>query len=351
MQLDWLDWPMPYAGTLGSLLAAISGAASIYLVLMIARSLLIRRLRAQAQLTPEPLDDLLLELLERTNRAAVAVVAGLVAARWLQIPSSISSIMLNAIWLVGAAQGLLWARIIASFITLALSKILPQSTRIEHVTVIRLAIRLILYMLVLITLLANLGVDVTSILTGLGIGGVAVALSVQRVLGDFISTLTLVLDRPFVEGDVITVAEHTGKVMRIGIKTTRLKTLTGDELVVPNADLVNLRVRNLGKLEERRVVIPVWVAWETSAPELVKLPGELKTRLERLEQIRFEYAQYIGTGEAGYQLEVCYYVLTPDGSVHTQRQHEALLAIRALFAELNLRPGRASDPLPRPVSL
>jgi small-conductance mechanosensitive channel len=167
-----------------------------------------------------------------------------------------------------------------------------------------------LWSIVLLLALDNLGIDVTALVTGLGIGGIAVALAAQNILGDLFASLTIVLDKPFVLKDFLIVNEFLGTVEHIGLKTTRLRSLTGEELVFSNADLLNSRIRNYGRMFERRVVCSLGVVYQTPRDKLVKIPDIIRSAVEAQEKTRFDRAHFKDFGAYALNFEAVYYTST-----------------------------------------
>src|SRR5439155_25724457 len=148
--------------------------------------------------------------------------------------------------------------------------------------------KMVLWSLVVILALENLNINVTPLITGLGIGGIAVALAAQNVLGDLFASLSIVLDKPFVLGDVISVGTDTGTVEKIGLKTTRLRSLSGEQLIFANADLLKSRIRNLKRMYQRRVVFSLSVAYGTPREKLAAIPQMVREIVEALQSTRFD---------------------------------------------------------------
>lgn len=322
---EFLATPLVWAGDVATLLWSLFVGLLIFAALSLLRWLLRRRLRSPNG----PVDALLLDGVTRIHRPVILSMAATVGLRLLPLPEPFPSLLHQAQWLILAAQFAVWADLLASFGALAISRTLSEGK--YHIPGLQLGIKLILWVLVGITTLDNLGVDLSSLLTGLGIGGIAVALAAQRVIGDLISTVTIAMDRPFVEGDFIHVGDVSGKVLRIGLKTTRLRTVTGEELIVPNADLVNLRVRNFSRMEERKVTLPLLLSWGTPSQKMEALPAQIEALFGDLQELRFGGALLTGTQEWGFQLEISYAVSRPEFSLHQKQLQEVLLRVTALL--------------------
>jgi small-conductance mechanosensitive channel len=193
-------------------------------------------------------------------------------------------------------------------------------------------VRLVVWAAVLLVLLDNLGVNVTTLIAGLGVGGIAIALAAQNILGDLFSSLSIVFDKPFVVGDFIIVGDFLGSVEHVGLKTTRLRSLSGEQLVFSNTDLLNSRVRNYGRMFERRVVSSLGVTYRTPADKLARIPTMIREIAEREQKLRFDRAHFQTFGESALLFEYVYYVLTPDYNFYMDVQQRINLALFEQFA-------------------
>ena len=194
------------------------------------------------------------------------------------------------------------------------------------------AARVVVWSLVLLLALDQLNFDITALVAGLGIGGVAVALAVQNVLGDLFASLAIVLDKPFVVGDFIVVDNLRGTIERVGIKTTRMRSLDGELLVFSNADLLKSRIRNFERMRERRVLFSVGVTYQTPADRLRKIPDWLREAVESQPRTRFDRAHFKEYGDSALAFEIVYYVLDRDYNVYMDVQQAVNLAIFERFA-------------------
>ncbi len=205
------------------------------------------------------------------------------------------------------------------------------------VTTMRAAVfmgRLIGWTIVLLLALDNLGVNITALIAGLGVGGIAVALAVQNILGDLFASLSIVIDKPFVVGDFIIVDEYLGTVAHIGLKTTRITSLGGEQLVFANNDLLNSRIRNFKRMNERRVVFSFGVVYQTRPDTLERIPLIVREIIDGIELARFDRAHFKEFGSSSLAFEVVYFVLVPDFNSYMDIQQEINLALyRKLEAE------------------
>ena len=193
--------------------------------------------------------------------------------------------------------------------------------------------RILMWAIIVLVALANMGVDVTALVAGLGVGGIAVALAVQNVLGDLFASFSIVLDKPFVIGDFIIVGDHLGTVEHVGLKTTRIRSLSGEQLVFSNTDLLGSRIRNFKRMYERRVVFALGVVYQTPAKLLEKIPSMLRQIVESREQVRFDRAHFKDFGPHSLNFEIVYWVLTPDYTIYMDIQQEINLEIYRRFEQ------------------
>ncbi len=208
------------------------------------------------------------------------------------------------------------------------------------VWVLRFAGKLALWSLLLLLALDNLGVNVTALVTGLGVGGVAVALAVQNILGDLFASLSIVIDKPFVLGDSITAGDVSGVVESIGLKTTRLRSPTGEQVVCANGELLKSRIHNFQRMAERRVTLAFGVALDTPAAAAAEIPALVRQIVEALPTVRFERAHLKTLGAATLDFEATYVVLTADFATYMDRQQAVNLALLAALAERGIELGR-----------
>jgi len=173
-------------------------------------------------------------------------------------------------------------------------------------------------------------------MAGLGVGGIAVALAVQNILGDLFSSVSIIMDKPFEIGDFIVIGENSGTVEKIGLKTTRIRSITGEQLIVANSDLLQSRIRNFKRMNERRVVFSLGVAYQTPREELGAIPGILQGLLEGRSQVRFERAHFKGFGDFALQFECVYWITTPDYKTYMDIQQTVNMEILEEFSRRNI---------------
>ncbi len=189
----------------------------------------------------------------------------------------------------------------------------------------------ILWVMGVLMVLSNLGVEVTSLIAGLGIGGVAIAFALQNILGDLFSSFAIHFDRPFVIGDFIVVGEHMGVVEKIGIKSTRLRALQGEEIVISNKELTSVRVQNFKLLKERRVVTKFGVVYQTSSKKMQKVLDTVKNIFERIEGARLDRVHFRSFDDSALSFEVVYFVESGDYNHYMDIQQDFNFALKDAF--------------------
>ena len=211
--------------------------------------------------------------------------------------------------------------------------------------VILFAAGLLIWAMVLLLALDNLGVQIKPLLAGLGIGGIAVALAVQTVLSDLLASMSIALDKPFGIGDFLTVGECQGTVEHIGVKSTRLRSLSGEQIIMGNTDILKSRVRNYGRMRERRAVFQFGVAYETDPKALAAIPGIVREIIESTPDTRFDRCHFLAYGATTLQFEVVFYATKSDFNTYADAQQSINLAIIERLREMKVSltaPNRTS---------
>jgi len=192
-------------------------------------------------------------------------------------------------------------------------------------------IRIIVWSIVLIILLDNLGVKISALVAGLGIGGIAIALAAQTVLGDLFSCFIIFFDRPFVIGDFIIIDEFKGTVDHIGLKTTRLISLGGEQLIFSNTDLTNSRIRNYKRMERRRAVFQFGVIYQTTLAQLKKIPQIVEEIITQIPETTFDRAHFASYADFSLNFEVVYHINNSDYKKYMDIQQEINFQLKEAF--------------------
>lgn len=204
----------------------------------------------------------------------------------------------------------------------------------------------VVWALGLVFLISNLGYNVSTIITGLGIGGIAIALAAQAVLGDFFGYFVILFDRPFEIGDSINVDDKViGSVEYIGIKTTRIRAASGEQIVCSNKDLTDSRVHNYKNMKRRRVVFTIGVIFQTTAEQLQKIPGIIKSIIDATDNATFDRSHFSAIGDFSRKFETVYYIESPDYSIYMNAQQKIYLDILRAFERENITIGYPTQTL------
>jgi small-conductance mechanosensitive channel len=196
---------------------------------------------------------------------------------------------------------------------------------------------LIIWAMVMLLALDNLGVQIKPLLAGLGIGGIAIALAVQTVLSDLLASMSIALDKPFGVGDSLTVGDYQGTVEHIGVKSTKLRSISGEQIIISNADIIKARVRNFGRMRERRTVFQFGVNYDTPVEALRAIPAEVRTIVEAQADVRFDRCHFLVYGDTALQFELVYFVTKAEFIVYADIQQAINLALLERFRALKIQ--------------
>lgn len=322
------DWLLGVAIALGVALAAFA-------VMAYARMNVHRWFERMSATEGVEVAELPAQVLGRTTLLFMSVVAAYAGAQWLTLPQGVARFLDGAVKVVVFWQAGIWLTTLA----LALLERKKRDSAADRSLLGSLGIlgfvaQVAIWAVVVLLALDNLGVDVTALIAGLGIGGIAIALAVQNVLGDLLASLSITLDKPFVVGDFLIVDDFMGSVEYIGIKSTRLRSLSGEQIVMSNADLLSSRLRNYGRMVERRVVFKLSVTYETPQERLEQLPAIIRGVVEREANARFDRSHFATYGAASLDFETVYYVKSADYNEYMDIQQRINFAVMAEFRRL-----------------
>lgn len=318
-------------------LAAVVFFAAYFGLRMI-KTFVIRNLRRWPAGAANGRQNLVILPIKKTSGLFLLIVALYIGLSVLDLPEHFESLVQKVLVIAFLCQAAVWMdKLVTESIQHAIHKKTERdASSIALITVLGFVARLSVWSLLVLLALDNLGFDITALIAGLGIGGVAVALAAQNILGDLFASVSIVLDKPFVVGDFIIVDDLMGSVEYIGVKTTRLRSLSGEQLVFSNNDLLRSRIRNYKRMYERRVVFKLGVVYQTPHEKLATLPGMLREIVEHRENIRFDRAHFASYGDFALIYEIVYYVKSPDYNFYMDTQQAINLEIYRRFQEENI---------------
>lgn len=317
-------------------LTALCVAVLVPLALRVVQFVLVRRLLPLLEETGRIHLSMIREALIRTTWAFRIALGMWVGSRALVLPDSPGRALESVVMILVFFQLGLWGQRAAQvWIDDRQSRNAQPDQAADRSAygVLGVLLRVLVWAMVLLLTLDNLGLDVTALVTGLGIGGIAIALAVQNILSDVFCSVSILLDKPFAVGDFIVVGAQRGNVEHIGIKTTRVRSLDGEQIIFSNADLVSSRIANYRRMEERRVLFQVGVTYQTSSDNLVRIPSLLRQAVEAIEGTRFDRAHFTKFGDSALIFETVYYVLSPEYARFMDIQQVLNMAIHRSFEE------------------
>ena len=321
-------------------------AAVIFILLTglfwLIRKVVIGRLNVLAKRTTVDFDDVFVDAVQGI-RAWVYVLVALYAALQVFSLPALADKTVTGVFLFAVVWQLIEIATIFLdyFVTRFLEKdedgdgiVDPNSATASNM--VTLLARIVFWVVGILFVLSNLGIEVTSLLAGLGIGGLAVAFALQGVLSDLFASFSLYFDKPFRIGDFIVIGSDSGTVERIGIKTTRIRTLQGEELVVSNNELTTARVQNFKKMQERRIVSKFGITYETPQEKVHEVPGIVTRIFEALDGGRLDRVHFTSFGDSALIFEVVYYVESSDYTQYLNIQQAFNFDLMARFAEVGI---------------
>jgi small-conductance mechanosensitive channel len=324
----WWAWVLAGGLALGS-----------FIGLKLAKFILIKSLTRMAQRIDSLLDRYLIEVLSRQTRTTFLIIFSLyLGTLALNFPDrwriAATDVVLIALFIMMAQ----WANeAIRFWFTRRFdARVHEDPEGSSTLVAMSFLARVILWSVLLLVVLNNLGVNITTLVTGLGIGGVAIALAGQTILADFFSSFAITLDKPFRVGDFIIVGDFKGTVERIGLKTTSVRSLDGEQIVFSNSDLLKSRIRNYKRMTERRVLFHIGVTYQTPHERLEDIKRIIREVIEAVDRTRVDRVHFLKYGDFALVFEVVYYVLDRDYKLYMDIQDQINSGIYRRFAEIGV---------------
>lgn len=331
--IEFLKFPV-LGNPVSAWLLALGAFLVTFTVLPLVRSYVARRARSSEGTPHSVVVELVLRLIPRTSRLFLWIVAVKAAETFLILPANAHRALTILVLVVVWIQIGLWAMA-------AVGYLLERQQRrrgdqdtgfISSLAVINFIAGLGIWALVALLALDNLGVNITALVAGLGIGGIAIALAVQTILGDLLASLSITLDKPFTVGDNIVVDDCSGKVEHIGIKSTRIRSINGEQIILSNADLLKSRLRNFGRMDERRGVLLVGITYDTPREKVQRVAGIVEAAIRAQPGVRFERCHFKDFGAYSLNFEAVFFALKPRLDALLDAQHEINLRLLEAFA-------------------
>jgi len=316
--------------------SAIAGA--VLLALIGAKSVAVRGSMALSRRITTSFNDEIVQVIAATRVWLLAPLAVYAGASAVELPDKLDQLVDTIVVLALMLQAAVWVNrfVRGSFERQVSTRRGTDGEGVTTLTLLGVAARAFIWVITGLLILNHLRFDITALIAGLGIGGVAIALAVQNILGDLFASLSIVLDKPFIVGDFIVVGELRGTVEHIGIKTTRVRSLDGELIVFSNADLLKSRIRNFKRMHERRIAFSVGVTYQTPYDRAARIPALLRAAVEGVGGTRFDRAHFAAYGDFALKYEVVYCVLSPEFNVYMDVQQAINLEIFRRFADAGI---------------
>jgi small-conductance mechanosensitive channel len=276
-------------------------------------------------------------LISNTKQLFFFGVALYAALEILTLPERIERAVSNIVLILILAQIGLWGgRTLRFYLEMKERERGVDHSLTGSLDIIKFIAHILIWSILILVALSNLGVNITALLAGLGVGGVAVALALQNVLGDLFASMSIALDKPFIVGDSLTLDTFAGKVEHIGIKSTRLRSDSGEQIILSNADILKSRVRNFGRAPEQRVLATLRVSYETPLDKLRSIPKVLESIVREQAHARFERCHFKTLGDSALYFELSYFVQQPSVNPLLDLQQAVNLRIIEEFRRLQV---------------
>ncbi len=324
----WLDT------TLSEWLLGLGVFLMVVFVLRFVASLAIRRLEGITRRTRPELDDFLVELLKRTRGLFIILLGLWLGSLSLTLSPENEAWLRRALGIGLLVQGALWATGVVNYFLARYRRRQEEEdpAMATALGAMGFVAKAVVWGAFVLLILQNVGVEITAILAGVSVGGIAVALAVQNVLGDLFGSLSIVLDKPFVIGDFIVVGEFSGTVEHVGLKSTHIRSVSGEQLVFANSDLLGSRIRNYKRMQERRVVFKVGVTYDTPPEKLEAIPRIMEEIVREQDRARFDRCHFKALNDYSLDIETVFFMTVPDYDAYMDAQQAINLELFRRFS-------------------
>jgi len=326
---NWFDYAIILDNTPLAYVYALAAFSLALALLYIVKNVGIARLKALAEKTETDLDDLLIALIAKVQWFEYQLVAFFLASRYLSRSPGFDRGLKAVILLVFTYRAITILQVLLTYWInkIAAKRQLEGAARTSVVNSTQVILRSLVWIAAVLFVLDNLGVNISAVLTGLGIGGVAVALAAQAILGDLFNFFVILLDKPFAVGDFVTSDAVSGTIEHIGLKSTRIRSLSGEIVVISNSNLLGSRIRNYKDLTKRRVVFKTGLVYGTGPETLRKVPEIVKRAVQAVPKAEFDRCNLADCGDSALNFETVYYLSEPDYNAYMAAHEKTLLGV------------------------
>jgi small-conductance mechanosensitive channel len=330
-------WQYPLAGnTVGDFAIALGAFLGFLVIFKIFQVVILAHLKSLAKKTKTDIDDTFVDIIKSLKPPFYSFLAFYAATFFVTVSDTFKKLLdvVLIAWII--LQVIIATQILIDYVV---RKKMGEEEDVAAENAINILGKLskwVLWSIGLLLILSNLGINVTSLIAGLGIGGIAIALALQNTLSELFSSFSIYFDKPFTPGDFIVIGDKKGVVEKIGIKTTRLKALQGEELIISNKELTSAQIQNFKKMTERRISFSFGVTYETSIEKVKKIPGVVKEIIDGEDGARFDRAHFSRFDDSALNFDVVYYVQSGDYANYMDIQQSINLKIMEKFENMGV---------------
>ena len=326
---NWLKHTLFAGNPLWSWVFVLGGALLGFLVVAGLLRLLVARARRRHAATGRPVLALLLALLTATRYWLILLLALVIGLQFLELGAKAGARLEHVLFALCGLQLALWASALIRYWLHRTDAKGNAGINPVFLNMLTWAAQILIWSMLLLAFMANVGINITAFVASLGVGGIAVALALQNILGDLFASVAIGLDKPFEVGNFIAFGDDLGTVVHVGVKTTRVASLSGEQLVISNAELLKLLIHNYSRMSQRRVVFGFRVPYGTRSDQVQTIVAQTSAFIQSEAQTRFDRGHMLKFGEYGYDFEFVYYVLSPDYTLYCDIQQRVNLKIMA----------------------
>ncbi len=308
-------------------------AVGVTAAILIIKRVVARYSMRAAKKTRTDVDDMLAGLVDKINFFFLVIIGLWSGSLYLDLSPTAQEILNKALFAAFIIQAALWGNTVIVYL-------ISKTTRLREyedpgaqtsLSVLGFLAKLVLWSVVLLVILDNLGFNITTLIASLGIGGIAVALAAQSILAELFASLSIAVDKPFVIGDFIIIDNFLGVIEKVGMRTTHIRSLSGELIIFSNTDLLRSRIRNYQRMQERRILFSVGVIYGTPSEKIQAIPGMVREIIDADDMARFDRAHFKEYGNFSLNFEFVYYVLSPDYNEYMDAQQRINFAIYDRF--------------------
>lgn len=309
-----------------------------YLVLISMWDILLKKLKSVSSRSTTKADDMVIEIVQTTNKTTIALLALLIGMHYLELTVKWGIRLNHLVFVLVGIQTAAW---LSKGITIwARERIVHVDSALPN-TVITFILswifKVIVWSIVLLTIMANVGINITAFVTSLGIVGVAAALAVQNILSDLLASLAIGLDKPFVIGDAVAFGTVTGSIEKVGLKTTHIRSIDGEQIICSNTELLKNTIHNYKRMPERRVSFSFGINYLAEPDAVAEIPAIVKNAVNACEKTRFDRAHFKGFGASALEFEVVYFVVNSNFNLYMDIQQTINLELMRKFQALGVK--------------